>query len=439
MSTFKIKIKCLGPEASRDAVLKVLNRHNVLCSKVHRANADLILVYCNSANDVDKVFTSEAVNDLSQLDCEPTAPPDLHAKRSIIVKRLDSFIYDQDAESIKRELERVNPWLKIRNLFKFPNSKTFKITCFNLDMVSRALSGGLLMFNLSISSNNISPEDFVNVMICYRCYKWNDHITESCSKASSYIICSLCSSTDHIYKNCKSECRKCINCGGGHSSISFGCPKRREIAKMLSVPLKHPGINISPKYSASSGISAASTRPTAQVNTGQGDNMFINKSIVKSAMCMIMSSLIKHENGNEYQLTLNQLLTANDLPEFNMGSVEPPLINIATDALSVKPPNLHGSGDDVPVDDVIQDARCGKGAAPIIETPAITTTDARGTQDGRYPNSVSKQQAGGCTASSSGNPESPVTAGIIKFSKTKGNSNISTQRNLRYNRKLAQT
>lgn len=318
MNTFKVKLKCLHNQNKRDALLKMLYDYHVNCSRIIQANPKLVLVYCNDSNDVDSVFSSKCISDLKVLGYEPIVPPDLRAKRSIIIKRLDSFIHGQSVENIKSELENVNSWLEIYDIYKFPKSKTLKITFVNQCMAKTAIEKGILMFRLSIPSNDIFPEEYVNLMICYQCYKWDDHLTESCQMGSHFKVCSLCSSNDHTFKDCKSESKKCINCEGSHSTLSHSCPRRRDIArKKTETPLLNTATNTrTPKYVA----------PPPAPPIHNQDNL--NKSIVKSAMCMIMASLNKPKDNQSYQVTLNKLLTLNDLPQFKLGDISPPFLDI---------------------------------------------------------------------------------------------------------------
>ena len=142
MASLKIKLKCNSTLATRDSVLKITNNFHIKCSRINKVNPDLLLMYCNSSKDVDLLFSDKCLSELKKVKCTPIVPPGLQATRTIIVRRLDAVIYDEDVDTIKCELERVNTWLVISSIFKFPNSRTIKITCKNQDMVSRALSQG---------------------------------------------------------------------------------------------------------------------------------------------------------------------------------------------------------------------------------------------------------------------------------------------------------
>ena len=75
-----------------------------------------MLLYSNSPSDVDKVFEDQYLAIFSERGCTPQVPPNLEAMRSIIMKKGDPSIYDQSSNSIRDELERENPWLKVKTL-----------------------------------------------------------------------------------------------------------------------------------------------------------------------------------------------------------------------------------------------------------------------------------------------------------------------------------
>ena len=100
-------------------------------------------------------------------------------------------------------------------------------------MASQVLTKGLLLFNLSHPAHNICKENFVKILIFFKCYQLEDHPTSSCPKSKDYKICSLCASFEHIHRECTSSNRKCINCeeGNNHSTLAMSCPFRKQVSK----------------------------------------------------------------------------------------------------------------------------------------------------------------------------------------------------------------
>ena len=55
-------------------------------------------------------------------------PPDLKAKRSLILRRCDDQILNQREEDIKSEIEKQNDCVKVQEIFKYNSSKNIKVT-----------------------------------------------------------------------------------------------------------------------------------------------------------------------------------------------------------------------------------------------------------------------------------------------------------------------
>ena len=148
-------------------------------------------------------------------------------------------------------------------------------------------------------------------MICYKCYQWNDHLTRSCAKDDNYKVGSLCYSSFYTFKECKSSERKCVNCGGVHSTVSFACSVRKNMAKQI-----RSGETVAERILP---------QPVAFVHSVKHDNN-VSDTASKSTMCVVIASMKHHSFSKEFNVKLNQLLAANKLPSFNMGGVEPTVV-----------------------------------------------------------------------------------------------------------------
>ena len=434
-SNLKIKLKCTGDRATRDGVLKVLSECQVNCSRLYKVNNELILIYCNSANDVDLLFSTKCGDLLKRIDCVLKTPLDLQAKRSFIVRRVDSVILNHSIESISDELEKKNTWLVVRNIIKFPNSNVIKIVCGTQDMVTKALSNGIFMFSLSISPANIFADEYVHVLICYKCYKWNDHLTENCREDPSFKICSLCSGV-HSYKECKSPEKCCVNCKGPHSTLSYSCPKRKEEVKKLKSPPPssfHRPSQPSTSVPYPTSVPYSNTLSTHEIlpDLPEGN---LNEVIVKASMCMVMAAL-KGVDDEEYgfQSTLDKLLTANNLPLLRMGDVKPPNLRCLREMSRSSHVLVEPSEAEVPTHSEEQSR----------ESPA---TFSRSSADEQSINSPATCSSSSSTAIKYSpkieelKKNSPVAAALQKFAKIDQKATLdpnSYQRRLRYtSRKL---
>ena len=70
---------------------------------------------------------------------KPVLPPDLKAKRSVILSRCDYQILNKKEEDIKFEIEKQNVCIRVQDIFKYDSFKNIKVTFENQHMVSQVL------------------------------------------------------------------------------------------------------------------------------------------------------------------------------------------------------------------------------------------------------------------------------------------------------------
>ena len=102
-------------------------------------NSDGCSVLCASESDADKLFAEPAISAMAAHDIHPILPLALKAKRSVIVKNVDSLVYDNEVAEIKHEIEDENSWADVQEIIKFANSNTLKITFRTADRARSAL------------------------------------------------------------------------------------------------------------------------------------------------------------------------------------------------------------------------------------------------------------------------------------------------------------
>lgn len=206
----------------------LLSGLEVKFSKAYVSKSNEFAVHCNSPNDVDKLFSEESKTKLGEQHCLPIILPIQKSKRTIILKNCDVNIYNEIETDIQREIMLKNDGIEAVDVFKFPNSKSIKITLATLEMVRKVFESGLKLFYLSVSKHSIIADTFIALKMCYKCYEIDTHNTSSCDKGRDFKICSLCSSDQHTYRVCNQlNIRKCVNCKGEHSTVSSSCPIRK--------------------------------------------------------------------------------------------------------------------------------------------------------------------------------------------------------------------
>ena len=123
-----------------------------------------------------------------------------------------------------------NTQLEIVEVTKFGSyTHLFKIELRTIEQAQRVLQNGLLCGHTKIASHQIEKEEFTDILICFNCYKLEDHTSANCPKKGT-MVCSECAGHHH-FKECTSNIKKCLNCGGPHRTMAMSCPKKKEIIK----------------------------------------------------------------------------------------------------------------------------------------------------------------------------------------------------------------
>lgn len=127
----KIKIKIKNPtEENKIKLLRILSCNYIYATRI-LTTYERFTVLTNTDAELDKIVSKELTRELKKENFNPVTPPELKATRTVIPTRLDDYIYRQNETDIKEELTNHNHWINqedITEIFKFPNSKTFKIT-----------------------------------------------------------------------------------------------------------------------------------------------------------------------------------------------------------------------------------------------------------------------------------------------------------------------
>ncbi len=156
-------------------------------------------------------------------------PPELRVKKSVIIPRVDDLIYDRDTVDIGEELQNHNSSIgeEIGSIFKFPKSPTIKITFSQTILAQKCTERGLKAFSINISPHEIKLETYIAIKCCMKCYDLESRHTNECLKHNELKICSECSGEGHVWQQCQESYKKCINCGGNHSTLAMRCSKRK--------------------------------------------------------------------------------------------------------------------------------------------------------------------------------------------------------------------
>ncbi|XP_076038878.1 uncharacterized protein LOC143024049 [Oratosquilla oratoria] len=187
-----------GP-GKRSVIWKLLTKHEISIQKLHTNGAQHTAI----ADDrtIEELTKKQIKNSFATEGLDIIDPPELNAKRTLIVRQVDEHIHNEDTEAIKMELERNNQYMKITSIIKLPNTRTIiKIKMENSTMVKKSLETGILMFSQSFPPHTLNQETYIHLPQCTRCYAYN-HTLKQCTLPATYTICSGCSSKEHRINN----------------------------------------------------------------------------------------------------------------------------------------------------------------------------------------------------------------------------------------------
>ena len=190
-------------------------------------------VIADNPGAVEKILGSNMATKLAAVNLKPLPPPELLARRTVVVRGVDEMVGSHSAESIKHEINRNNQGITVENVIKIPNrQRFFKIVLADTNSAERVCREGFRAFYYKVRADQISQETFVSLKVCFKCYKYNDHATNQCE--SKTVVCSECAETGHTYRDCKSRVKRCVNCkktGGdsSHRTLAAKCPLRKKL------------------------------------------------------------------------------------------------------------------------------------------------------------------------------------------------------------------
>jgi len=328
--TVAIKFKSSNTSDQRKHKLSTIcSDHKVKVVKII-SNNKYFLVICLSTSEADKLFDDGLFLLFTSDGFEPTMPNELKSKRTILFRRLDASIYSSSVEEIIDSIVCKNNGISIRYLSKFKSSPGMKVTFYNTDMASRIMRDGVFVLDLFIPPFDMKEDEYVNIKTCLKCYVHEHHTTRQCPKDPNFVICSLCSSTEHGWRDCKSEMKRCINCRGDHSTLAPFCPvkvklirerkdvssKKRSYASPAS-PHNHPHPNAVNK------ISNVSFSPP------------VDADLAASTLSCILLTLVQgHKKSDDFENALNKLFKNNSLPQINLCDYKPPTLDVAMKSLA---------------------------------------------------------------------------------------------------------
>lgn len=327
----RVKIKATNPKDPRqkNILLEILARHDIFITKLIPLSDGFAVIISND-QELDKIFKTSTTEDLEKNNLHPLIPPELKARRSIIIPGVDNHIYNNPEEDIQAEIEDKNSWAtgQIETIFKFPNSHTLKITFKQTANAKKAQDDGIRAFQMSVPHHKIKQEIFYNINTCFKCYKMEDHNTNQCPQDKNFKVCSECSGLGHTWKECNNQNKKCLNCNGDHRTLAAKCPKRKEIIKNKRQNTQQN----TQTYSQATQQNNQITLPSLPQNTGD--------TFARIFTCIIHAHTQNIAVPGTYETELNNMLKNNNLPTIK-APANPPSIKLFANMTSTNANNQN--------------------------------------------------------------------------------------------------
>ncbi|KAF9754362.1 hypothetical protein NGRA_3354, partial [Nosema granulosis] len=187
-------------------------------------------VFTEREHDVEKMLTDTARAILNQVGLVASLPPEIRAQRSVICRQIDCYVGGHSSDELKEEIERSNRNLEVSEVIKFKNyTHIFKVEFASSEKARSAVENGFLCCHMKISSSQIEQEKYIDLLMCFNCYSYEDHLTKDCP-TPDVVRCSECSGP-HNFRDCREETKKCLNCKGAHRTMAMSCPVKKDLIK----------------------------------------------------------------------------------------------------------------------------------------------------------------------------------------------------------------
>ncbi len=126
----RIKIKCRNPNKdSKSKLIEILCKRDIEISRCLNIHDGFVVITLNE-DHADNIFASDTKQELSNNDLTSMVPPDLKARKSDVIPRVDDLIYDNLVAEIEEELIKENDWIQAgetESVYKFPNFYTYPV------------------------------------------------------------------------------------------------------------------------------------------------------------------------------------------------------------------------------------------------------------------------------------------------------------------------
>ena len=184
MTTKRVRVRSLRGGTSQqrnDELCQAVFSEGINFSKSIPASNDTFVIVCKDDSDVDNLISEKTIMKLKKKDFDLNIPPQLRAKKTIIIKGLDKRVStNNDEDTLLKEIESRNEWATVEQVVKFPNIPyMLKVRFTDISMAKKAIDQGIKILWFSIPSHQVEEENFIPITPCWNCYHY-DHTVKDC-------------------------------------------------------------------------------------------------------------------------------------------------------------------------------------------------------------------------------------------------------------------
>ena len=226
----KIKIKVLGGPLprKRDLLANALYGAEIRVLR-YIAIQDGYLALIDNDIQAEKLFSKDVVLSLEKLGFSPVLPVDMKAKLTLVFKKLDRQVVNESPLDIEDEITAAFPEAQVDNIFVMKANHIIKVRFTDHATAKAIKEKGMYLFKLYVAPWQIEFERYTPIRQCMNCFGYG-HLKNHC-KEEKRTRCTECGSSTHSFRDCRSQVKKCLNCGGAHRTFANSCPMRKEAMK----------------------------------------------------------------------------------------------------------------------------------------------------------------------------------------------------------------
>lgn len=271
---------------------------------------------CKNDEEVDKLLSKDAENVFESKGLIVITPPEIRARRSFFIRKMDEDVGKHTAAQFGYEIEHKNPGISVAEVTKIRDyTHVIKIECTETSMVDRVLTTGLKIFNTSILPEQITREEFISLLTCFNCYQYEEHTTFNCPE-KNVKYCSECGGEGHKFFECKEIEKKCLNCKRNnensidHRTLAMSCPLKKKLIKEKREMKK------AAEEEKQNKTYAMVAKKTAQEVIGEKIEINLSEVTHFKILASIMHAhVLNLQTPGCYKTELNQMLEQNGLPQ----------------------------------------------------------------------------------------------------------------------------